>query len=67
MDDESRVESCRWAKPTLQLPYPVWLNSEDTPWSCLRDREPRLLEDTAICLGCPRWESRRVHVEEFPR
>jgi hypothetical protein len=67
MDDQSSVESCRWARLTIQLPYPVWLDSEDTPWTCLHDKEPRPLEDTAVCRGCPRWERRRVHVAEFQR
>lgn len=60
MDERPSVESCRWARLTLRLPYPFWLDSEDKPWSCLRDAEPRPLDDTDICHDCPRWESRRL-------
>lgn len=62
MGESSSVENCRWSRLTIQLPYPVWLESEDKPWSCLRDKEPRPLEDTDICHGCPRWEPRRLPV-----
>lgn len=65
MADESRVETCRWARPTLRMPYPLWLESEDKPWTCLRDKTPRPLEDTSECIGCPRWEPRRVHLSEL--
>lgn len=60
MDDHPSVETCRWARLTLRLPYPFWLEAEEKPWSCLRDTEPRALDDTAICRGCPRWEPRRL-------
>jgi hypothetical protein len=62
MDQESGVVSCRWARPTIRLPYPVWLEADGKPWTCLRDQEPRPLEDTDVCRGCPRWEPRRLHV-----
>jgi hypothetical protein len=62
MDERSSVESCRWARLTVRLPYPLWMESEDKPWSCLRDQEPRPLEDTAVCHGCPRWEPRHLPI-----
>jgi hypothetical protein len=60
MDQIPSVVSCRWARQTLFLPYPLWLNSEKTPWTCLRDREPRPLENTELCRDCFRWEPRRL-------
>jgi hypothetical protein len=65
MNDEQNVATCRWARQTLYLPYPMWLNAEDQPWTCLRDAEPRPLDDTDICRDCPRWEPRRLHVQEL--
>ena len=62
MDQRPSVENCRWARLTLRLPYPLWLESEDKPWSCLRNNEPRPLDDTAICHDCPRWEPRHLAV-----
>jgi hypothetical protein len=67
MDDYSRVETCRWSRLTLQMPYPVWLESEDAPWTCLRDRQVHPLEDDRVCRGCPRWEPRRIHLDDLPR
>lgn len=66
MSDPSSVETCRWARPTIRAPYPYWLDAEANAWTCLRDKEPHPLEDPATCRGCPRWESRRVHVDEMP-
>lgn len=60
MDDRTSVETCRWARQTIRTPYPYWLESEDTPWSCLRDAEPRPLETTEICKDCARWEPRHL-------
>ena len=62
MDEQTGVETCRWARLTVRLPYPLWMESEDKPWSCLRDQEPRPLEDTAVCHGCPRWEPRHLPI-----
>ena len=44
----------------MRLPYPYWLDAEDKPWACLRDREAQTLEDTAVCKDCPRWEPRHL-------
>lgn len=59
---DARVESCRWACMTVRLPYPLWLESEDKPWSCLRDPGPNPLESTDVCRGCPRWQPDRLHI-----
>lgn len=58
--NERSVVSCRWARQTLSLPYPLWLDSEEYPWSCVRRGSPRLLDDTEICRDCPGWEPRPV-------
>jgi hypothetical protein len=53
---EPSVVSCRWASQTLLLPYPIWLHSEQHPWTCIRGGVPRLLDDTDVCRDCPNWE-----------
>ena len=49
--------TCRWAVPTLFLPPPIWMGAWDTPWTCLRNARPRMLETTDVCASCPRWEA----------
>lgn len=66
MDERCSVETCRWARPTVRLPYPYWLDSEDKPWACLREPEPKTLEDTDVCKECPRWDPRHLAVS-LPR
>lgn len=56
--NERSVVSCRWACLTLSLPHPLWISSEDQPWTCVRGSVPRLLDDTAVCRDCPNWEPR---------
>ena len=51
-------QNCRWAEPTLYLPFPCWLEAWNMPWSCRRDGSPRLIETTAQCNICPRFEPR---------
>ena len=58
MDDKQGAANCRWAKATLFLPPPFWLEAWDCPWTCTRDAIPRVLETTQPCAGCPRWEPR---------
>jgi hypothetical protein len=47
--------NCKWARPTLQEPNPIWLAAEERPWSCERDGTPRPLESTEPCEDCPEW------------
>jgi hypothetical protein len=56
MGKHQHVHTCRWAVPTLFLPYPLWLSTEDTPWSCVRDGSAEPLETTETCVDCPRFE-----------
>lgn len=65
MTDQTSVETCRFARLTVRMPYPLWLEAEDKPWTCLRDDPPRTLDDTSVCHGCARWMPHRVHVEEW--
>ena len=58
MDQHLGVVACRWARLTLLQPYPLWLDSEKRPWTCLRDPAPYPLDDADICRDCPRWEPR---------
>lgn len=61
------ASNCRWARPTVQLPYPAWLEAEAHPWSCLRLGEPRVLESTEPCETCPNWIPKRLAVDRPAR
>jgi hypothetical protein len=50
---------CRWVTPTVFLDAPYWAEAEASPWACTRDAEPRLLETTAECSTCRRFEPAR--------
>lgn len=52
------ASTCRWAQPTLLLPDQTWLFAADCPWSCQHDAKTRVLQTTAVCEYCPRWEPR---------
>jgi len=67
MNEHTGVENCRWARPTIRLPYPYWVEAEDTPWSCLHDQEPFPLENTDTCKGCPRWEPKHLPITKAAR
>jgi hypothetical protein len=60
---ERHASTCRWARQTVLLPYPAWLEAEDHPWSCMRLGEPRLLESTEPCETCPHWMPKRLAVD----
>ena len=60
MDDKHSAANCRWAKPTLFLPPPLWLKAWDCSWTCTRDENPNVLETTEACADCPRWEQRET-------
>jgi hypothetical protein len=57
---EPSVVSCKWARLTLTLPYPLWIDSERQPWSCVRGEQVRELDDTDRCRVCPYWLPRDV-------
>jgi hypothetical protein len=52
------AQNCRWAEPSLFMPLPYWMDVWDGPWTCVREPTPRVLESTAECAKCPRWEQR---------
>lgn len=52
------ANNCKWAKPTLFLALPYWMNAWETPWTCEREGEPRHIRDTSECADCPHWEAR---------
>lgn len=56
--DTRTPQTCRWAEPTLYLPWPYWLDAWNMPWSCRRDGLPRLIETTGECGACARFEPR---------
>jgi hypothetical protein len=40
----------------LFLPAPFWFEAENSPWACVRDAVPRILNGTDPCATCPHWE-----------
>ena len=46
------------AVATVSLPAPTWLEAESSPWTCTRDKNPRVLDSTERCVDCPRWRPR---------
>ena len=64
MPEAPSVVTCRWARETLRLPYPHWINAQDVAWTCLRGPEAVPLDDPDICRDCPRWQSRRLERDE---
>jgi hypothetical protein len=59
MDVERRPQTCRWAEPTLDQQWPMWLDAWSWPWCCrTEDDVPRLLPATTDCRKCPRWQQR---------
>ncbi|MGE5245350.1 MAG: hypothetical protein ACM3SQ_14060 [Betaproteobacteria bacterium] len=56
------ASTCKWAKPTMSMPLPTWLEAWDRPWTCVRDETPTTLETTERCEDCPRWEPRQADV-----
>ena len=58
MENKPTVQTCRWAEPTLYQDGPYWLDAWNMPWTCRRDGDPRVLDDTDVCAECPRWEAR---------
>jgi hypothetical protein len=67
MSTTRSAANCRWAESTLYMAGPLWLDAWDFPWTCMRDRTPRLLETTDECATCPRWEGGRRDSRPFPR
>jgi hypothetical protein len=68
MTNERRhVSTCRWARPTLSLPNPAWLEAADRPWACLRPAGPGPLESAEICETCPNWQPKHLTVEPASR
>jgi hypothetical protein len=60
MQEKQQAGNCRWAMPTLFVPFPIWLEAEDFAWTCTRDAEPHPLLTTEPCENCPRWEEDEV-------
>jgi hypothetical protein len=57
MDPEHLPRTCRWAKPTLLLEWPDWLNAWSSEWSCENEGGYRPLAHSECCRSCPRWEA----------
>jgi hypothetical protein len=53
------VSTCRWAIPTLFLPWPLWFDASNNEWSCTRGERPRGLQDPSRCRICKGWEAAR--------
>lgn len=52
---KQHASNCKWARPTIQEPNPVWLDAEARPWTCERGGTLRTLESTDVCTDCPHW------------
>jgi hypothetical protein len=48
--------SAKWSTPTVFTPWPLWMDTWTTEWTCARDAELRPLEHSECCRTCPRWE-----------
>lgn len=48
--------TCRWSVPTAFMPAPFWFEGERSPWTCLREAPPRILDTSDICVCCSDWE-----------
>ncbi len=58
--------NCKWARLTLDEPYPNWLAAEQTPWTCRLDGAARALESTQACEDCPQWADRAPDASADP-
>lgn len=56
MNPARHAANCRWGRLTLFESFPIWLQTENRPWSCARWGRPLPLADTDICRTCPAWE-----------
>ena len=52
---EQAVHTCKWAVPTLFLPWPLWYDASAYEWSCTRGPQPRGLAQPAVCSTCYGW------------
>ena len=52
---QQAVHTCRWARPTLFLPWPLWFDASNNEWSCLRGETPRGIPDASACTVCKGW------------
>jgi hypothetical protein len=50
--------TCRWVTPTLFLQSPMWCESANAPWTCLRGAQVRVLDTTDRCTTCVHWAPR---------
>ena len=57
MPQEHSVTTCRWARPTLFLPWPHWCDAAVDEWSCSVGGTPRVLTDPRECHTCVLWEA----------
>ena len=65
MDAEHLPRTCRWAKPTLLLDWPDWLNAWSSEWSCDHEGAYRPLTHSECCRSCPRWEAASAGLAVF--
>ena len=49
------VQTCRWAIPTLFLPWPLWFDATAFEWSCTKGVEPRGIPQPLSCTRCEGW------------
>jgi len=58
--DTDNLVTCHWLTPTHLMADPYRFESEECPWTCLRDGYPRPLTGAELCrcAACARWEPR---------
>lgn len=56
MDSEHLPRTCKWAKPTLLLEWPLWIDAWSWEWSCQRDGAFKPVNRPADCHTCAQWQ-----------
>ena len=55
MTQVQSVQTCRWATPTLFLPWPLWFDAAEHEWSCTRGTRPHGIPQPESCGKCDGW------------
>jgi hypothetical protein len=54
------VQTCKWAIPTMFLPWPLWYDASEQDWSCTLGPAPRGVPDPTCCAACRNWTGKDV-------
>jgi hypothetical protein len=65
MNSEHLPRTCKWAKPTLFLEWPLWIDAWSWEWSCHKDGAFKPVKGPADCRTCAQWQHKvTCHVFE---